>query len=102
VIIIGMGVDFSSLIDMRSRCQIANQRQVVTAILAMTALVGCTSLKDPPNADNFSYSYLSLNFSGKGWDEARRYCAERGKLAHHVGTSCGFFTCTTEVSCITE
>lgn len=87
---------------MNTRCQIANQWHVVKGLLAMAALAGCASLKDPPNADNFSYSYLSLNFSGKGWDEARRYCAERGKLAHHVGTNCGFFTCTTEVSCITE
>lgn len=68
----------------------------------MPMLAGCASLTNPPNADNFSYSYFSLDFSGKGWNKARRYCAERGKLARHVGTNCGFFICTTEVSCITE
>jgi hypothetical protein len=94
-------------LPMNLRCQIANRRRkdcrlAILAALSVGLLAGCASLKDPPNADIFSYSYLSLNFSGKGWDKARSYCASRGKLAHHAGTNCGFFICTTEVSCITE
>ena len=91
---------------MSSRCQITNRRfircQLLACAVLAAALAGCASLNATPNSDNFSYSYLSLNFSGKGWDKARHYCAERGKLAHHAGTHCGFFICTTEVSCITE
>jgi hypothetical protein len=87
---------------MTLRCQNANHPQILWAFLAAPVLAGCVSLSDLPNADRFSYSYFSLNFSGKGWDKARRYCADRGKLAHHVGTTCGFFICTTEVSCITD
>ena len=86
---------------MTSRCQNANHWLILKAWLSVAVLAGCASLKDPPYADNFSYSYFSLNFSGKGWDKARRYCAGRGKLAHHGGTTCGFVICTTEVSCIT-
>ena len=84
------------------RCQIANHPTMAGVLFIVAVLAGCASLKDPPNTDIFSYSYLSLDFSGKGWDRARSYCAGRGKLARHVGTRCGFFMCTTEVSCITE
>jgi len=102
VTIIGTTPDFSSSAAMTLRCQNANHPQILWAFLAAPVLAGCVSLSDLPNADRFSYSYFSLNFSGKGWDKARRYCGDRGKLAHHVGTTCGFFICTTEVSCITE
>ncbi len=87
---------------MTARCQIANRLPVAGVLLVVAALAGCASLKDPPNADMFAYSYLSLDFSGKGWDRARSYCAARDKRARHIGTDCGFFICTTEVSCITE
>jgi len=91
---------------MHRRCHIANLRYLFHRLALYSALAatlaGCASLKDPPNADIFSYSYLSLDFSGKGWDRARSHCAGRGKLIRHIGTDCGFFICTTKVSCITE
>ena len=102
VTIIGTTPDFSSSAAMTLRCQNANHPQILWAWLAVAVLAGCASLSEGPHADRFSYSYFSLNFSGKAWDKARRYCADRGKLTNHVGTTCGFFICTTEVSCITE
>ena len=87
---------------MTPRCQNANHPLILWVWLVAPALAGCLSLRDAPHADRFSYSYFSLNFSGKGWDKARRYCADRGKLTQHAGTTCGFFICTTQVSCITE
>ena len=81
-------------------CQIANHLRRLWLLLAAAGMVGCVSLKEPQNPDIFSYSYLSLDFSGKGWDKARRYCADRGGRAQHLGTACGFFICTTEVACV--
>ncbi len=81
-------------------CHIANLLRSLYVLLAAGGLAGCASLKEPPNPDIFSYSYLSLNFSGKGWDKARRYCADRSGRAQHLGTACGFFMCTTEVACV--
>ncbi|MFM8466330.1 MAG: hypothetical protein ACKOAO_02060 [Oxalobacteraceae bacterium] len=87
---------------MTLRCQNANRPQILWAWLALPVLAGCVSLSNLPDADHFSYSYFSLNFSGEGWNKARRYCADRGKLTLHVATTCGFFICTTEVSCTTK
>ncbi len=71
-------------------------------MILCACLSGCASLKEPQNPDIFSYSYLSLNFSGAGWDRARSQCARQQRQARHLGTECGFFVCTTTVACVTE
>lgn len=77
-----------------------NCRCLLLALALSTA--GCAVMDSERHPDIFSYAYLSLNFSGKGWDAARAHCESRGKKAKHQATHCGFLICTTKVACVDE
>lgn len=87
---------------MPESCQIKNITRRLLALIVAAGLAGCVSLNEPQNPDIFSYAYLSLDFSGKGWDRARRHCISRGGRARHLSTECGMLVCTTEVACEME
>ena len=81
----------------RNPCQFGH----VGLLLALAlAAPGCAAPGAERDSAVFSYTYLSFNFSGKGWDAARRRCAENGRKAEHQGTTCGFLLCTTQVACV--
>ena len=76
---------------------------LLTRLLASAALLllsACAGLQAGSGTKTFSYSYSSFNFSGAGWEKARHYCSAQNKLAKHVATECGFWTCTSQVECV--
>ncbi len=70
---------------------------VLASVLLLTA---CAGLQAGAGSKTFSYSYSAFNFSGAGWEKARRYCSAQNKLAKHTATECGFWTCTSQVECV--
>lgn len=68
-------------------------------ILLLSLLLGaCASHTQSPDG-SVSYRYGSFDFSGDSWTAQQRLCAARKMKPVHLGTDCGFWTCTSRYAC---
>lgn len=68
------------------------------AALLCLLLCGCASSSVSPDGMT-RYRYSSFDFSGDSWTAQQKLCAQRKLKPVHLGTDCGFWTCTSRYTC---
>lgn len=68
------------------------------AWLALLAFGGCASMHVHPDGTT-SYRYSTFDFSGDSWARQQRSCEALSLKPRHLGTDCGFWTCSSRYAC---
>ncbi len=61
-------------------------------------LAGCATTRQL-DAHVTAYTYSAFDFSGDAYSRARKLCDAKGHKLRHMGTDCGFFSCTSMFDC---
>lgn len=72
--------------------------RAAAAVLWLLSLGGCTamSLHEDGTA---SWRYSAFDFSGDSWAQQKRRCEALSMTLRHLGTECGFWTCSSRYRC---
>lgn len=73
---------------------------MLAGLLAVVALSGCVIRELASDESGLTYSYSSLDFSGKVWERAKQYCQRSGKKVIHQSTDCVvWLRCVSRFTC---
>lgn len=70
----------------------------IALLCLLLPLGGCASTAAAPDG-SVTYRYSSFDFSGNSWTAQQRLCAARKMKPVHLGTDCGFWTCSSRYTC---
>lgn len=68
------------------------------SLLVLGACASTSTLQD----GSTSYRYSTFDFSGDTWAQQKRRCEALSLKPRHLGTDCGFWTCTSRYDCEPE
>lgn len=73
---------------------------MLAGLLAVVALSSCVIRELASDESGLTYSYSSLDFSGKVWERAKQHCQRSGKKVIHQNTDCVvWLRCVSRFTC---